>query len=94
VEKQVMIIYAATHGYLDDLPPETVHIFEKEFYPYVEKEYPDVGHSIGSTKDLDEKTEQKLNQALSAFKEQFKSRLAEIEKELACPPGESPAKKE
>jgi F-type H+-transporting ATPase subunit alpha len=94
VEKQVMIIYAATHGYLDDLPLETVHRFEEEFYPHMEKEYPDVGHSIGSTKDLDEKTEQKLKQALSAFKELFKSRLQEIEKELACPPGESPAKKE
>jgi F-type H+-transporting ATPase subunit alpha len=94
VEKQVMVIYAATHGYLDDLPLERVSVFEKEFYTYMEKEYPDVGHSIGSTKDLDEKTEQKLNQALSAFKEQFKARLPEIEKELARPPGESPSNKE
>ncbi len=94
VEKQVMIIYVATHGYLDDLPLETVRIFEEEFYPYMEKEYPDVGHSIAATKDLDEKTEKKLNEAVAKFKQQFKARLPEIEEELVCPPTAPPPEQE
>jgi F-type H+-transporting ATPase subunit alpha len=75
VEKQVMIIYVATHGYLDDLPLDSVKKFEEEFYPFMEREYPDVGHSIATTKDLDEKTEKKLNEAIAKFKEQFKASL-------------------
>jgi hypothetical protein len=34
-----------------------------------------VGHSIATTKDLDEKTEKKLNEAIAKFKEQFKANL-------------------
>jgi len=75
LEKQVMIIYVATHGYLDDVPLDAVRRFEKEFYPFMEKEYPDVGHSIANSKDLDENTEKKLNEAIKIFKEQFKSKL-------------------
>jgi F-type H+-transporting ATPase subunit alpha len=76
VEKQVMIIYVANNGYLDDLPLESVRKFEEEFYPYMEKEFPDVGHSIATTKELDEHTEKKLNQAIVKFKEQFKASLS------------------
>jgi len=75
LEKQVMIIYVATHGYLDDIPLDAVRRFEKEFYPFMEKEYPDVGHSISNSKDLDDNTEKKLNEAIKKFKEQFKSKL-------------------
>jgi F-type H+-transporting ATPase subunit alpha len=89
VERQVMIIYAATHGYLDSLPLEEVPRFEEEFYAFMEKEYPDVGHSIATSKDLDENAEKKLNQALAKLKEQFKATLREKEEELVCPPGES-----
>jgi F-type H+-transporting ATPase subunit alpha len=76
VEKQVKIIYVATHGYLDNLPLEVVKKFEEEFYPFMEKEYPDVGHAIATTKDLDENTEKKLNEAIRKFKEEFKTKLS------------------
>lgn len=75
VEKQVMIIYVATHGYLDDLPSESIKRFEEEFYPFMESEYPDVGHTIATTKDLDESTEEKLKEAIIKFKERFKASL-------------------
>ena len=75
VEKQVMIIYVATHGYLDDLPVDSVKRFEEQFYPFMETEYPDVGHTIATTKDLDESTEKKLKEAIAKFKEEFKASL-------------------
>ena len=70
-EKQVMIIYVATHGYLDDLKLEQVKSFEVEFHKFMESQYPDVGHSISQTKTLDEITENKLNQAIQKFKQEF-----------------------
>jgi F-type H+-transporting ATPase subunit alpha len=75
LEKQVMIIYVATHGYLDNIPLDAVKRFEKEFYPFMEKDYPDVVHSIATSKDLDENTEKKLNEAIKKFKEEFEIRL-------------------
>ncbi len=71
LEKQVMIIYVATHGYLDDLKLEQVKSFEVEFHKFMESQYPDVGHSISQTKDIDEVTEKKLNEAIQKFKQEF-----------------------
>jgi len=85
VEKQVMIIYVATHGYLDDLPLEAVKKFEEEFYPFMEKEYPDVGHTIATSKDLDENTEKKLNEAITKFKQEFKAKLESTESAVERP---------
>ncbi len=79
VEKQVMIIYVATHGYLDDLPLEAIKQFEKEFYCFMEEKYPDVGHAIATTKDLDEDAEKKLNEAITKFKEEFKAKTEQVE---------------
>jgi F-type H+-transporting ATPase subunit alpha len=77
VEKQVMIIYVTTHGYLDDLPLDSIKKFEEEFYPFMEGEYPDVGHTIATTKDLDESCEEKLKEAITKFKEKFKAGLSQ-----------------
>ena len=74
LEKQVMIIYVATHGYLDDLKLEQVKSFEVEFHKFMESQYPDVGHSISQTKDIDEVTEKKLNEAIQKFKQEFSAK--------------------
>jgi len=74
LEKQVMIIYVATHGYLDDLKLEQVKSFEVEFHKFMESQYPDVGHSISQTKDIDEVTEKKLNEAIQKFKPEFSAK--------------------
>ncbi len=37
----------------------------------MESQYPDVGHSISQTKNLDEATEKKLNEAIKKFKQEF-----------------------
>jgi len=71
LEKQVMIIYVATHGYLDDLKIEQIKTFELQFHKFMEDQYPDIGHSISQTKDLEEVTEKKLNEAIKKFKQEF-----------------------
>ena len=42
VEKQVVIIFAGTKGYLDDIPTVAVTKFEAELYPYIEAKYPEI----------------------------------------------------
>jgi F-type H+-transporting ATPase subunit alpha len=71
LEKQVMIIFAGTQGYLDDLPLEAIKPFEEAFYQFIEKEYPDIPHTIAHTKDLSQATFEKLNEATMKFKKYF-----------------------
>ena len=75
LEKQVAIIWVAVNGYLDDLPIESCKKFEEEFFGYLDSNYPDIMHDIGSKKDIDDATLEKLKQAVQKFKEEFKSKL-------------------
>ncbi|MDH7600763.1 MAG: F0F1 ATP synthase subunit alpha [Armatimonadota bacterium] len=71
LSEQVVIIYAATHGYLDDLPVSACRRFEKELLAFVDERYPDIGHVIESTGEIDEKTEAAIKKAIEEFKNQF-----------------------
>src|SRR5579863_3886142 len=46
VERQVMIIFAATNGYLDDTPVEKVSDWETAFYRFMDANHPEVGQAI------------------------------------------------
>jgi F-type H+-transporting ATPase subunit alpha len=71
VEKQVVIIYAGTRGYLDDIPVKSVRKFEDELYPFIEAKYPQIFENIRSKKQIDSETEELLKKALEEFKTQF-----------------------
>ena len=71
VEKQVMILYAATNKYLADVELDRISAFEEEFLNFMETSYPQVGKSIIETKDLTEETENELKKALEEFKKSF-----------------------
>jgi F-type H+/Na+-transporting ATPase subunit alpha len=71
IERQVMIIYVATQGHLDDMPLANVKLFEREFYAFIDEKYPDIPHQIRDTKDLDAKIEAKLGEAIKEFKARF-----------------------
>ncbi|GAB6065116.1 F0F1 ATP synthase subunit alpha [Aquifex pyrophilus] len=71
VEKQIVLIYAGTHGYLDDIPVEAVRKFEKELYAFLDNERPDILKEISEKKKLDEELEKKIKEALDAFKQRF-----------------------
>ena len=71
VEKQIVLIYAGTHGYLDDIPVESVRKFEKELYAFLDNERPDILKEILEKKKLDEELEKKIKEALDTFKQRF-----------------------
>ncbi|HEX6907351.1 MAG TPA: F0F1 ATP synthase subunit alpha, partial [Terriglobales bacterium] len=69
--KQILIIYAGTNGYLDDLPVEQVRPFEKALYEYVDTMNPGLFESIMKKKALDEQLKADMNKALKECKERF-----------------------
>ena len=72
VERQVMIIYAATQKYLLDIEVDEVLRFEAELFDYVETKYPEIPEAIRTTKVLDEETEKLLVKAIEECKKAFK----------------------
>lgn len=68
VAHQVMIFYAAVNGYLKGLDVEKVHLFEHDFYEFMDAHYPQVGKSIVETGDLKDDKETMLRQAIEEFK--------------------------
>ena len=71
VEKQVIIVYAATRKYLIDLPVEDVLHFQDELFDYIDTKYPEIPEAIAATKQMDEETEKKLIQAIEECKAEF-----------------------
>ncbi len=71
VEKQVLIIYAATNGYVDDLPVEALGQFERELYAYVEGKHAAVLTDIATKKVLDDDLKKRINKAVETFKKTF-----------------------
>ncbi len=72
VEKQVIIIYAATKKYLMDIPTEDVLRFEQELFEYIDTKYPEIPESIRTTKVLEEDMEKQLIKAIEECKKSFR----------------------
>jgi F-type H+/Na+-transporting ATPase subunit alpha len=73
VEKQVVSIYTAVKGFLDDIPVVDVMRFEKEFLSFIESNKPEVLENIRETNDLTSENEQVLQDAINQFKKGFAS---------------------
>ena len=71
VEKQVVIIWAATNGLLDDVETNRIGEFESGLYRYLEAGYEDVLTTIATEKVLSDDTIVKLEAAVAEFKRQF-----------------------
>ncbi|MEM7798569.1 MAG: F0F1 ATP synthase subunit alpha [Chloroflexota bacterium] len=68
---QVIVIYAGTRGYLDEVPTDDVRRFITEFLRYMDTAASDVGSDIEERKRLTDPTEDTLKQAIVDFKAQF-----------------------
>ena len=71
VEKQVLIIYAATNGYIDAYPIGALRKYEDELDAFLETRRPEVLKELAEKKALDDDMKKKLNAALDEFKELF-----------------------
>ena len=70
LERQVMILYTAVNGYLDEVAVDKVALFESRFYQFMDENHPEIVKSIARDKEIDPKTEKLLIKAIKEFKEQ------------------------
>jgi F-type H+-transporting ATPase subunit alpha len=68
IEQEVMVIYAGTQGYLDDVPITRVQEFQNAFLQYIDASYANMRQQLASKKELSSETENQLKEALKAFK--------------------------
>jgi F-type H+-transporting ATPase subunit alpha len=71
VEKQVLIIFAGTQGYLDDLPVEQVRKFEEELYRFADSAHGALLAKIVEKKALDDALRGEIQAMLKEFKDRF-----------------------
>ncbi len=71
VDKQIIIIFAATRKYLLDIEVEDILRFQDELFEYVDTKYPEISEAIMETKVIDETTEEKLIKAIEECKAAF-----------------------
>jgi len=69
VEKQVIILYAAINGYLDDVPVDQAGAFEADFHRFMDANHPEVGEAIAKEKDISAEIEEALKAAIGEFKQ-------------------------
>ncbi len=71
VERQVVIIYAGTKGFLDALPVDSLKAFEQELFLHIDEKHPDIWQYIVDKKKLDDEITKKLDKVLKKFAKGF-----------------------
>jgi F-type H+-transporting ATPase subunit alpha len=71
VEKQVIIIYAATNGYLDAVPVEQLRAYETELYQFLETRRAQLLTTLADKKQIDDPIKADLSQTLKEFTDSF-----------------------
>jgi len=80
LERQIIIIFAGTQAFLDDLPVEQCRKFEEELYRYMDNAHREIRDEIRDKKALDDNLRARLKDAIAEFKSRF---VAEQPKQTA-----------
>ena len=73
LERQIALVFAATNGYLDEIPLENCREFEDEFLELMETKHKALLFSIVEVKDITDSIRKDLNEVLTSFTERFKA---------------------
>jgi len=76
VEKQVLTIYAATNGFLDELQVAQCLEFEREMYKYFDAHHKELQAKITEKSGLTDEVKAAIDKAMTEFKEEFKATTA------------------
>ena len=71
IEKEVLIIFAATGGHMDDLPLEQCQRFEQELYRFVDNAHKGMLAKIREKKTLDDDLRNEMKSVILEFKDRF-----------------------
>ncbi len=73
VEKQILVIFAGTNGFLEMYPESVLQRYEAELYEFAEKQDPTVLKEIREKRTIDAELEKKVKALLEEFKGKFKA---------------------
>jgi F-type H+-transporting ATPase subunit alpha len=76
VEKQVVVLFVGTSGYLDDIAAGDVGRFERELLSFIESHYGSTLAKLAQRKKLDDEVLGELKKAIPEFKERFAGKPA------------------
>lgn len=85
VEHQVMIIYAASNGYLKDIEVDHIKAFEKDFLEYMDTHYRYIGKEIHETGKLSEELEEDLKEGILEFKKSTRDEFTLHSQQVLAP---------
>jgi F-type H+-transporting ATPase subunit alpha len=71
VERQVLVLYAATNGFFDDVPEASISHFERELLAYVEGKHHQLLKDIASQRELTDDLKRRVSAAVEEFKQVF-----------------------
>jgi F-type H+-transporting ATPase subunit alpha len=91
VERQIVVIFAVTQGYLDEIPVERIREWESAFIEAIGERNPEVLEGIRTEKQLSEANEPKLVRAIETFNHEFLGKGAR--REAGADAGAQPAAK-
>jgi F-type H+-transporting ATPase subunit alpha len=77
VEDQVMVIFAVTQGFLDDVEVNRIQAWEASFLEFMRSAHKSVGDAIRNEKQMSEETEKALRAAIEQHKRMFRTEVAE-----------------
>ncbi len=69
VEQQIMVIFAVTNGYLDDVPVPEIRAWEQGFRDFMAAQHPDVGEEIRTRRVLGDDLTARLRAAVAEYKQ-------------------------
>ena len=69
MEKQVLIMYAAVNGYLDDIAVDQISGFESDFQMFVEANHPEIISILAKERDISDTTEESIKATITEFKQ-------------------------
>jgi F-type H+-transporting ATPase subunit alpha len=71
VANQILIIFAATNGYIDDVAIGSIRKFEADLLKFLELQRPEIGKEIEEKKTISDELKEKMKAAIEEFKKTF-----------------------
>jgi F-type H+-transporting ATPase subunit alpha len=71
VEEQVVVLYAASNGYLDEIDTDAVPDWERQFRDFMRDTHGDLLDSIRSEQEISDEVEEKLREAIEQFNSNY-----------------------
>ena len=71
IERQILVVYVATNGHLDEVPIHQIARYEQELFRYISADHSEIFERLRESMDLDDALSEKIDAAVTAFTEKF-----------------------